>query len=211
MKYKHFTYILMGVFSIIQFAGCSHRLTKDKNLLHNLQTYISSNDFTNLNNKISSDLKEDTTHYFLISISRYESTCYPPPWLNWFETQYLFVYIEEPVIYTDGEHHYDFYWKVYKFTNYSDKKYLGKVSGGAYNLIVNKLYDILNNRPEANIRDKLGYGLEFSTWINYNGRKITNNIINGGDMENTYVNLFTLVKSAVYELELEQYYQGLEN
>ncbi|MBS1537058.1 MAG: hypothetical protein JST20_04855 [Bacteroidetes bacterium] len=195
--------LVIIIFICLEFLGCA-QIIDDNRLLYDYKEHIGMDEIQYINSKIIKELKIDTNKYILFVINRYTSYVDGPK-PNRFVTQ-LLVSIKSEI--TSGDCECD----IYKYTNYSDKIYIGKLdnSSSMCNIIDKYIQEIVKNKKDTTLPWTIMH--EFDIYINYNDKKLYKNILDvDHETIGIYVSLFSLIKSSIYELELNNQYKQLEN
>lgn len=201
--------ILLSVVICTQHFGCTNSYIDNKKLLIDYQsTYPTPSlevQFASIQSKLSIDSLIDTSKFVVVSFRRSSSLVEKASIGNEFETQYLCGYV-----YDEKSRPHNT-WKIYKYTNYRNRIYLGELSGLAYYLVDNKLFNIVKKRTDT-VEEFVG--LEYHVRINYNGVKISRDILvenlEEHSSDNTYASLLATLKSILFELEMKNTYNELE-
>jgi hypothetical protein len=194
---------------ITQHFGCTSSYIDNKKLLIDYRsTYPTPSleaQFASIQSKLSIDSLIDTSKFVVVSFRQSSSLVAKASIGNEFETQYLCGYIYDEKTRPHNS------WKIYKYTNYRNRIYLGELSGLAYYLVDNKLFNIVKKRTD-NVEEFVG--LEYHVWINYNGVKISRDILvetlEEHSSDNNYASLLATLKSILFELEMKNTYNELE-
>ncbi|MBK9247361.1 MAG: hypothetical protein IPM69_04420 [Ignavibacteria bacterium] len=203
----------MCVFAL-QLCGCASSKIDNSLILYDYGEG-ESDVFNYINRKIigTIDSQADTNNYVLVNIRRYYSTVDYARHV-FFETQYLFIFKRDYLNSMNKQILFDS-WHLYKYTNYSEKLYLGRIKDGNYNLILDKINDIIKNKQDTTKNEY--QDMEFQMWISSNGIRIVKDILDEHDSfgrtasNSSCTVLFNLMKSMIFEYELHMKYQDLQS
>jgi len=195
---------------ITQHFGCTNSyIDNNKLLIDYRSTYPTPSleaQFASIQSKLSIDSLIDTSKFVVVSFRRSSSLVEKASIGNEFETQYLCGYVYDEKTRPHNT------WKIYKYTNYRKRVYLGTLARLGYNQVENKLFNIIKKRTDNNIEEFVD--LEYHVWINYNGVKISRDIfvetLEEHSSDNSYASLLAMLKSILFEFEMVNTYNELE-